>query len=95
MPLIILKIEMQFVYIFVFVLLCIVFQSAYGKFYLTSGNCAGHDIGLIVEVVKVSFAKERKLLGYFVWQVPNDDNWLLSQTAGMLHFYQPIQFPPS
>ncbi|KAH1131698.1 hypothetical protein J1N35_003076 [Gossypium stocksii] len=36
-----------------------------------------------VEVVKVkvSFAKERKLLGYFVWQVPYDDNWLLSQTA--------------
>ncbi|KAK1551725.1 hypothetical protein Q3G72_003447 [Acer saccharum] len=36
-----------------------------------------------VEVVKikVSYAKERNLLGYFVWQVPYDDNWLLSQAA--------------
>ncbi|KAF5469573.1 hypothetical protein F2P56_013637 [Juglans regia] len=37
-----------------------------------------------VEVVKikVSFVKEMKLLGYFVWQVPYDDNWELSR-AGM------------
>ncbi|KAF5469579.1 hypothetical protein F2P56_013642 [Juglans regia] len=36
-----------------------------------------------VEVVKikVSFAKEMKLLGYFVWQVPYDDNWELSRAA--------------
>ncbi|KAL5839952.1 hypothetical protein ACOSQ4_012560 [Xanthoceras sorbifolium] len=37
-----------------------------------------------VEVVriKVSYAKKRNLLGYFVWQVPYDDNWVLSQAAG-------------
>lgn len=30
---------------------------------------------------KVSYAKEKGLLGYFVWQVPNDDNWVLSEAA--------------
>ncbi|KAI9156503.1 hypothetical protein LWI28_007688 [Acer negundo] len=36
-----------------------------------------------VEVVKmeVSYAKKRNLLGYFVWQVPYDDNWVLSQAS--------------
>ncbi|XP_059638049.1 cysteine-rich receptor-like protein kinase 25 [Cornus florida] len=36
-----------------------------------------------VEVVKikVAYAKEKNLLGYHVWQVPNDDNWVLSQAA--------------
>ncbi|KAL5774882.1 hypothetical protein ACOSP7_012439 [Xanthoceras sorbifolium] len=38
-----------------------------------------------VEVVriKVSYAKKRNLLGYFVWQVPYDDNWVLSQAAAL------------
>lgn len=32
---------------------------------------------------KVSYAKEMRLLGYYVWQVPNDDdNWVLSLAAG-------------
>nr|POF11096.1 g-type lectin s-receptor-like serine/threonine-protein kinase [Quercus suber] len=31
--------------------------------------------------IKVSYARERKLLGYFVWQVPYDNNWLLSLVA--------------
>ncbi|KAI9185261.1 hypothetical protein LWI28_005700 [Acer negundo] len=30
---------------------------------------------------KVSYAKEKGLLGYFVWQVAYDDNWVLSQAA--------------
>ncbi|KAK2663214.1 hypothetical protein Ddye_001788 [Dipteronia dyeriana] len=30
---------------------------------------------------KVSYAKEKGLLGYFVWQVAYDDNWMLSQAA--------------
>ncbi|KAG7942623.1 hypothetical protein I3843_16G112800 [Carya illinoinensis] len=31
---------------------------------------------------KVSYAKEMRLLGYYVWQVPNDDhNWVLSLAA--------------
>ncbi|KAK0591886.1 hypothetical protein LWI29_009804 [Acer saccharum] len=36
-----------------------------------------------VEVVKikVSYAKKRNLLGYFVWQVSHDDNLVLSQAA--------------
>ncbi|XP_027338397.1 G-type lectin S-receptor-like serine/threonine-protein kinase At4g03230 [Abrus precatorius] len=36
-----------------------------------------------VEVIKikVSYAKEKKLLGYAVWQVPYDDNWVLSSAA--------------
>ncbi|KAK4836039.1 hypothetical protein QYF36_017738 [Acer negundo] len=31
--------------------------------------------------IKVSYAKKRNLLGYVVWQVSNDDNWVLSQAA--------------
>ncbi|XP_044471352.1 class V chitinase-like [Mangifera indica] len=36
-----------------------------------------------VEVVKtkVAYAKEKKLLGYSVWEVGYDDNWILSQAA--------------
>lgn len=31
---------------------------------------------------KVGYAKEKGLLGYFVWQVTFDDGWVLSQAAG-------------
>ncbi|XP_031247765.1 class V chitinase-like isoform X5 [Pistacia vera] len=36
-----------------------------------------------VEVVriKVAYAKEKKLLGYIAWEIPYDDNWMLSQAA--------------
>lgn len=30
---------------------------------------------------KISYAKEKKLLGYNVFQVSNDDNWALSQAG--------------
>ncbi|CAK9177371.1 unnamed protein product [Ilex paraguariensis] len=30
---------------------------------------------------KISYVKENKLLGYNVFQVPNDDNWMLSQAG--------------
>ncbi|KAL7259604.1 hypothetical protein ACSBR1_005483 [Camellia fascicularis] len=30
---------------------------------------------------KVSYAKDKGLLGYAVWQVPNDDNWVLTKVA--------------
>ncbi|KAI8023020.1 putative cysteine-rich receptor-like protein kinase 35 [Camellia lanceoleosa] len=30
---------------------------------------------------KVSYAKDKGLLGYAVWQVPNDDNWVLTKAA--------------
>jgi GH18 family chitinase len=32
--------------------------------------------------IKVSYAKQKKLLGYYVWQVSLDDNWELSVAAG-------------
>ncbi|KAJ0045366.1 hypothetical protein Pint_05398 [Pistacia integerrima] len=32
---------------------------------------------------KVSYAKEKKLLGYFVWQVSYDVSWVLSKTAAV------------
>ena len=38
--------------------------------------------GVDVVRTKVSYAKEKALLGYVVWQVSQDDNWVLSQ-AGM------------
>ncbi|XP_054791720.1 class V chitinase-like [Prosopis cineraria] len=31
--------------------------------------------------IKVSYAKEKKLLGYAAWQVSDDDNWLLSRAG--------------
>nr|QEL09529.1 class V chitinase [Pinus banksiana] len=31
--------------------------------------------------IKVSFAKERRLLGYFFWAVSQDSNWMLSTRA--------------
>ncbi|KAL7239550.1 hypothetical protein ACSBR2_005445 [Camellia fascicularis] len=30
---------------------------------------------------KVSYAKDKGLLGYAVWQVPNDDNWVLTKAV--------------
>nr|KJB07568.1 hypothetical protein B456_001G030200 [Gossypium raimondii] len=58
-----------------------VYNATFVVNYCTVGTTwIGFDDVEVVKV-KVSFAKERKLLGYFVWQVPNDDNWLLSQTA--------------
>jgi len=38
--------------------------------------------GVDVVRTKVSYAKEKALLGYVVWEVSYDDNWVLSQ-AGM------------
>ncbi|PPR90431.1 hypothetical protein GOBAR_AA30261 [Gossypium barbadense] len=59
----------------------LVYNATFVVNYCTVGTTwIGFDDVEVVKV-KVSFAKERKLLGYFVWQVPYDDNWLLSQTA--------------
>ncbi|XP_054806209.1 class V chitinase-like [Prosopis cineraria] len=40
-----------------------------------------------VEAVRemVSFAKRNKLLGYFLWQISNDDNWQLSLAGHFSH----------
>lgn len=37
-----------------------------------------------VEAVKnkVLYAKEMRLLGFYVWHVANNDNWVLSLAAG-------------
>ena len=36
-----------------------------------------------VAKIKVSYAREKNLLGYYAWHVANDDqNWVLSQAAG-------------
>ncbi|XP_031274539.1 cysteine-rich receptor-like protein kinase 11 [Pistacia vera] len=40
----------------------------------------GFDDGEAIKA-KVSYAKEKKLLGYYVWRVRYDDNWVLSQAA--------------
>jgi len=47
------------------------------KFFTVGSAWVGFDD---VEVVKtkVSYAKQKKLLGYYVWQVSHDDNWELS-----------------
>ncbi|XP_059455328.1 class V chitinase-like [Corylus avellana] len=53
--------------------------KAYIKRY---GANVGFDDVEVVKI-KVSSAKQKKLLGYFVWQVSYDDNWELS-LAGMV-----------
>ncbi|KAJ6435676.1 hypothetical protein OIU84_000811 [Salix udensis] len=37
--------------------------------------------GVDVVRIKVSYAKEKALLGYVVWEVSYDDNWVLSQAG--------------
>ncbi|KAJ0030709.1 hypothetical protein Pint_14625 [Pistacia integerrima] len=57
------------------------YNSTYVVNYWTEGTTwIGFDD---VEAItaKVSYAKEKKLLGYFVWEVSFDDNWVLSRTA--------------
>ncbi|KAJ0030707.1 hypothetical protein Pint_14623 [Pistacia integerrima] len=57
------------------------YNSTYVVNYWTKGTTwIGFDD---VEAIraKVSYAKEKKLLGYFVWQVSYDVNWVLSKTA--------------
>jgi spore germination protein YaaH len=47
------------------------------KFFTVGSAWVGFDDVEVVKI-KVSYAKQKKLLGYFVWQVPYDDNWELS-----------------
>ncbi|KAI9199195.1 hypothetical protein LWI28_029216 [Acer negundo] len=56
-------------------------DATYVVNYLTMGTSwvAFDDVEAIQH--KVSYAKEKRLLGYFVWQVAYDDNWMLSKTA--------------
>ncbi|KAK7291977.1 hypothetical protein RIF29_07567 [Crotalaria pallida] len=52
------------------------------NYYTIGSNWIGFDDVQVVKI-KVSYAWEKKLLGYVVWQVPYDDNWVLSTAAGM------------
>ncbi|XP_058215475.1 uncharacterized protein LOC131326638 [Rhododendron vialii] len=59
----------------------VVYNSTYVTNYCISGSVwIGYDD---VEAIrtKVSYAREKGLLGYKVWQVSNDDNWVLSKAA--------------
>ncbi|XP_017982562.1 PREDICTED: cysteine-rich receptor-like protein kinase 4 [Theobroma cacao] len=58
-----------------------VYNATYVVNYCTVGSTwIGFDDVEVVKI-KVSYAKEKKLLGYVVWQVPYDDNWVLSKAA--------------
>ena len=56
----------------------IMYNATYVVNYCTVGSTwIGFDDVEAVRI-KVSYAREKKLLGYVVWQVPFDDNWALS-----------------
>ncbi|TXG66691.1 hypothetical protein EZV62_007966 [Acer yangbiense] len=59
----------------------VIFDERYVVNYCSIGTSwvAFDDVEAIQH--KVSYAKEKGLLGYFVWQVSYDDNWVLSQSA--------------
>ncbi|XP_019463746.1 PREDICTED: LRR receptor-like serine/threonine-protein kinase FEI 1 isoform X1 [Lupinus angustifolius] len=50
------------------------------NYYTIGSSWIGFDDVQVVKI-KVSYASEKKLLGYAVWQVPYDDNWVLSSAA--------------
>lgn len=60
----------------------ITFNATYVVKYFTVGTSwIGFDDAKVVRI-KISYAKEKKLLGYFVWRVYMDYNWELSGAAG-------------
>ncbi|KAK7411610.1 hypothetical protein VNO78_03045 [Psophocarpus tetragonolobus] len=62
----------------------VMYNATYVVNYFSIGsNWVGYDDVEVVKV-KVSYARENKLLGYVVWQVPYDDNWALSSAAAEL-----------
>ncbi|XP_048440475.1 cysteine-rich receptor-like protein kinase 19 [Pyrus x bretschneideri] len=59
----------------------IVYNATYVAKYCVIGSAwIGFDDAEVVKI-KVSYAKEQKLLGYFIWQVSLDDNSVLSLAA--------------
>ena len=70
----------------------IMYNATYVVNYCTVGSTwIGFDDVEAVRM-KVSYAREKKLLGYVVWQIPYDDNWALSLagTVEMLHSWYSI-----
>ncbi|PON35168.1 Phosphorylase kinase, gamma catalytic subunit [Parasponia andersonii] len=64
----------------------VIYNATYVLNYCSVGSTwIGFDDVEAVKV-KVSYAKEKKLLGYVAWHVANDDNWVLS-LAGALIYY--------
>ncbi|KAJ6857392.1 hypothetical protein NC651_038942 [Populus alba x Populus x berolinensis] len=59
-----------------------IYNSTYVVNYGIVGSTWISFDGVDVVRTKVSYAKEKALLGYVVWQVSQDDNWVLSQAAG-------------
>jgi GH18 family chitinase len=62
------------------------------KFFTVGSAWACFDDVDVVKI-KVSYAKQKKLLGYYVWQVSHDDNWELSlagKRCSSLCFLYPI-----
>ncbi|XP_059635437.1 cysteine-rich receptor-like protein kinase 19 [Cornus florida] len=58
-----------------------VYNATYVVNYCTIGSFwIGFDDVQAIRT-KVSYAKDKGLLGYSVWQVPQDDNWVLSRAA--------------
>ncbi|KAJ0030209.1 hypothetical protein Pint_14640 [Pistacia integerrima] len=57
------------------------YDADYVVNYCTIGNIwIGFDDVKVVKT-KVSYAKEKGLRGYYVWEVPYDDDWVLSEAA--------------
>ncbi|XP_022965588.1 cysteine-rich receptor-like protein kinase 4 isoform X1 [Cucurbita maxima] len=50
------------------------------SFCVVGSTWIGFDDAKVVKI-KVNYVKQRRLLGYFVWLVSNDDNWELSSIA--------------
>ncbi|KAJ6435677.1 hypothetical protein OIU84_000812 [Salix udensis] len=62
-----------------------IYNSTYVVNYVIVGSDWISYDGVDVVRKKVSYAKEKALLGYVVWEIGQDDNWELSQ-AGMRMF---------
>ncbi|KAG5225972.1 cysteine-rich receptor protein [Salix suchowensis] len=70
-----------------------IYNSSYVVNYVIVGSDWISFDGVDVVRIKVSYAKEKGLLGYVVWEVSYDDNWVLSQagvdSAGGVDHKQP------
>ncbi|KAF9662786.1 hypothetical protein SADUNF_Sadunf18G0090600 [Salix dunnii] len=66
-----------------------IYNSSYVVNYVTVGSDWISFDGVDVVRIKVSYAKEKGLLGYVVWEVSDDDNWVLSQAAGGVDHKRP------
>ena len=65
----------------------IVYNASYVMNYCVIGSAwIGFDDVEAVEA-KIAYAKEKKLLGYNVFQVINDDNWLLSRARRLFSVF--------